>query len=534
MAAFLRKYATGTGADVIIPMVKAGSVDHAVSADWTPAAGDVKVSKDGGAAANITTLPTYITSIGWKFVFSDTELTCARLSVQVTDSATKAVEDQHFEVETYGNASAQHAVDLDDSVRAGLTALPNAAADAAGGLPISDAGGLDLDAKIGALTFTVAGDVDVNVQSIAGSAVNTASAQLGVNVVNFGGSAGTFASGRPEVNATHFAGTAYATALAAEVDAVWNELSSGHSTPGSYGLELFYLYLQNIAATGTVNDAAATTTSFKTSLTDADNFWNDSVLTFTSGALSGQSRIISTFANTNGVITFDEALTSAPANGVTFQIKASHQHSKTQIAQAVLSEDATSFTTNSTLGAIVNDWEDGGRLDLILDDVPTTAEFQARTIAAASYGTAANQTTITTHLTDIKGATWSSTTDTLEAIRDRGDAAWITATGFSTLDAAGVRTAVGLASANLDTQLAALPTAAENATAVLTTQMTESYRGTGAAPTLAQSQFELIAHMGESSITSTTKTLKKIDGSTTAKTYTLDSSTTPTSITETT
>jgi hypothetical protein len=38
--------------------------------------------------------------------------------------------------------------------------------------------------------------------------------------------------------------------------------------------------------------------------------------------------------------------------------------------------------------------------------------------------------------------------------------------GLSTLDAAGVRTAVGLASANLDTQLAALPTAAENADAV--------------------------------------------------------------------
>ena len=37
------------------------------------------------------------------------------------------------------------AVDLQDGVRMGMTALPNAAADAAGGLPISDAGGLDLD-----------------------------------------------------------------------------------------------------------------------------------------------------------------------------------------------------------------------------------------------------------------------------------------------------------------------------------------------------------------------------------------------------
>lgn len=62
--------------------------------------------------------------------------------------------------------------------------------------------------------------------------------------------------------------------------------------------------------------------------------------------------------------------------------------------------------------------------------------------------------------------TYDQTTDSLEAVRDRGDAAWITATGFSTLDAAGVRTAVGLAAANLDTQLAALPTTAENADAV--------------------------------------------------------------------
>ena len=38
------------------------------------------------------------------------------------------------------------AYDPYDTVRLGLTALPNAAADAAGGLPISDAGGLDLDA----------------------------------------------------------------------------------------------------------------------------------------------------------------------------------------------------------------------------------------------------------------------------------------------------------------------------------------------------------------------------------------------------
>lgn len=51
---------------------------------------------------------------------------------------------------------------------------------------------------------------------------------------------------------------------------------------------------------------------------------------------------------------------------------------------------------------------------------------------------------------------FDNTTDAEQALRDRGDAAWITATGFSILDAAGVRSAVGLASANLDTQLGAI------------------------------------------------------------------------------
>lgn len=47
-----------------------------------------------------------------------------------------------------GNEHALVDYDPYDSVRAGLTALPNAAADAAGGLPISDAGGLDMDTKL--------------------------------------------------------------------------------------------------------------------------------------------------------------------------------------------------------------------------------------------------------------------------------------------------------------------------------------------------------------------------------------------------
>jgi hypothetical protein len=73
------------------------------------------------------------------------------------------------------------------------------------------------------------------------------------------------------------------------------------------------------------------------------------------------------------------------------------------------------------------------------------------------FATTVHLNSVIGHLADNgTSATFDRTTDSQEAIRDRGDAAWITATGFSTLDAAGVRSAVGLASANLDTQLSTI------------------------------------------------------------------------------
>ena len=96
---------------------------------------------------------------------------------------------------------------------------------------------------------------------------------------------------------------------------------------------------------------------------------------------------------------------------------------------------------------------------------------------------------------------------------------------------AGSITVGAFAAGAIDAAALASDAATEIATATLTTAMTESYRAAGVAPTLAQAAFELLAHMGDSSISDQTKTLKKLDG-TTAKTFTLNSSTTPTSITE--
>jgi hypothetical protein len=113
MGVILRKYntATAAGTHIRIPVIKASSNDFATSSDWTPVAGDVKVSKDGGAEANIATLPTYSNG-AWEFQLSAAELSAKSVTIKVVDSATKAVEDQYVIIETYGHASAMYVQDL--------------------------------------------------------------------------------------------------------------------------------------------------------------------------------------------------------------------------------------------------------------------------------------------------------------------------------------------------------------------------------------------------------------------------------------
>lgn len=91
-------------------MIKRAVMDFAVSADWTPAAGDVKISKDGGAAANVTNLPSAITmgnGAMWSIVLTSTEMTAKSILITIVDSTTKAVEDQMIIVETYGEGNGE-------------------------------------------------------------------------------------------------------------------------------------------------------------------------------------------------------------------------------------------------------------------------------------------------------------------------------------------------------------------------------------------------------------------------------------------
>lgn len=132
------------------------------------------------------------------------------------------------------------------------------------------------------------------------------------------------------------------------------------------------------------------------------------------------------------------------------------------------------------------DWANGGRLDLILDarasqaSVDTidtnvdailvdTAEIGAAGAGLTALASAANLATLTGYV-DTEVAAIKATTDKLDATLElSSDGQIFTAAALqnapssgSGLDAAGVRAAVGLASANLDTQLAAIDTKTTN------------------------------------------------------------------------
>jgi hypothetical protein len=352
---------------------------------------------------------------------------------------------------------------------------------------------------------------------------------------------------------------------------------------------------------------------------------------------------------------------------------------------------------NDLSAAQVNTEVDTGLSDY---DAPTNAEMEARTIASADYSTATNLATVDTvvdailvdtgttlpaTLTDMSGASFSTSTDSLEALRNRGDSAWATggggsaptveqirtemddnstklaailldtaeianvptvtqfnartllaasyfdpgsdavanvtlvdttttntdmrgtnsallSSGYTSPDNAGITSngnAIGalnnLSAAQVNTQVdtaltdydgptnsemeartivsadyatatavADVPTVAEfnartlvaanyfdpaadtvarvtlvdttttntdmlSASDVLTTQMTESYAADNTAPTLAQAIFLSMQNLQDFSFAGTTQTVKKIDGSTTAATYTLDDASEPTS-----
>jgi hypothetical protein len=454
MSAFLSKY--GVARHIYIPIVKRAVVDHAVSADWTPSAGDVKISKDGGAAANVTNLPTAIAmgnSTIWDFSLTATEMQAAQIMVTVADSATKAVEDTAFIIETYGNASGQHAVDLSDSVRAGLTALPNAAAAASGGLIINGA-------NAGTVTL---GD---------GLVVNRSSANS--DAVSFAGS-----------------GTGHGLKVRSGTGATGNGLDVAASSTNGHAV--------NLAGAGT----------------------GDGLKTAGGTTGHGIDAIGGSAAAAGDGIKGSVLGTGVPIRGdITGNVTGNLSGSVGSVTGAVGSvTGAVGSVTGNVGGNVVGSVASvtgnvGGNV------VGSVASVTARVTANVDQVDGA---ALTAHAAGKMPADVLTIAGTAQTAGDVGSK-----TGFAltaAYDAAKTAAQAGDAMALTGAERTSI------AGVINTTAITESYRANGAAPTPAQFMSEVLAHLGESSISGTTKTIKGLDHATSKATFTLDSAVTPASIT---
>lgn len=311
-----------------------------------------------------------------------------------------------------------------DGVRLGLTALPNAAADAAGGLIVSDAGGLDADAqlvtKINAILDDT-GTAGVVVASLAANSITAAAIANGA------------------IDAATFAADVGAEILSYIVDDATRIDASALNT-----------------ATGTTIPAI---------LDDTD---------LIDDGTSGLAKIATDVA----AILVDTAEIGVAGDGLT-NINLPNQ-------------------TMDIVGNIV------GNLSGSVGSVTGAVGSVTGAVGSVAAG----------------GITAASiATDAIDADAIAASAVTEIQSGLSTLDAAGVRTAVGLGSANLDTQLGDLPTATENADALLKRDWS-SVSGEAARSVLNA----LRKLRNEWSISGSTLTVKKEDDSTTAYTQSLTTS----------
>ena len=138
----MRNLTKSTATDRLVFMTD--STDHI--AGKTGLTLTITASKAGAAFASITPTVTERGN-GWYSLALTTSHTDTNgdLALHITGSGADPT-DILFCVVSYN---------ADDAIRMGLTALPGANADAAGGLPISDAGGLDIDTILGRITANV-------------------------------------------------------------------------------------------------------------------------------------------------------------------------------------------------------------------------------------------------------------------------------------------------------------------------------------------------------------------------------------------
>lgn len=304
-----------------------------MQANPTLAAGDVTISKDGGAFANLTTLPVVTPAAGRavKVTVSATEMTADNVVVIFSDASGAEWDDLLISIATAATqiddlataaALATVQADTDDiqtrlpaalvtgridasvgAMAAGVVTAAAVATDAIDGDAIAATAVTEIQsglATAAALTTVQADTDDIQARlpaALVAGRIDSSVGAMAAGVVT----AAAVATGAIDADAV-------ATDAVAEIaDGLWDELRTGHNVAGSFG-ESFQGIVNGEAAAGTL-----TTTQFTTNLTEATNdHYNGRIVVWLTGALTGQATDITAYTGATKLVTVT-AMTEAPA-----------------------------------------------------------------------------------------------------------------------------------------------------------------------------------------------------------------------------
>lgn len=283
-----------------------------------------------------------------------------------------------------------------DAVRGGMTALPNAAADAAGGLPISDAGGLDLDNRMPA----AAAITNLNTVYNTDFATNydATNDRWTVNVKTWND---LVTVALPLVPTT--AGRTLDVSAAGNAGVDWANVENPTTTVD--------LTNTTIAITQKVdlNTIKTQTVTCAAGVTIQATIANQTDLT---AALADTNELQTDWANDGRLDLLLDAAVFASQNAATYSVNIGTNGSG-------LSEIPWNAAWDAEVQSEVQDAIEVNNLDHLLKVAVTGGDVIDNSVIAKIASKSATA----------DWDTFVNTTDSLEAIRDRGDAAWTTGEG---------------------------------------------------------------------------------------------------------
>lgn len=310
--------------------------------------------------------------------------------------------------------------------------------------------------------------------------------------------------------------------------AVWDELRSSHVATGSFGQ-----YFQQVFRSATAQAGTTSSITLDASASSTNDLYRYSIISIIAGTGAGQGRQCNGYTGSSKVATVAVNWTVAPSSDSVFMVTPLGVDAATvaAIAAAVWEETRAAHVTAGTMGEYTT--ADAQR---IAGNATSATNLKNATDGATGYGFTNCTMPVTTTVSgnvngnvsgNVTGNVGGSVGSVIGAVGSvAGAVGSVTAavtvgtnndkTGY-TVSTVSDKTGYSLANAGVD--------------ALFTRQLTESYAADGAAPTVAQALMQIQQMLTEFSISGTTLTVKKLDGSTTAMTLTLNDSSAPTALT---